>query len=92
MRLVRLKPTFFTTRRVHAPPGSAEDEAVRRGLRKLSDERLPAPGPEDGQALRTPFETIWARPLPGTGLVITYVVTPSSVDVLGVRPAWKEHR
>lgn len=65
---------------------------MRRGLRKLSDARLPAPGPEDEQVLRTPFEAIWARPLPGTDLVITYVVTPNSVDVLGVRPAWKEHR
>jgi len=91
VRLVRLKQTFFTTRRVHAPPGSAEDEAVRRGLRRLADERFPAPGPGDEQALRTPFVTIWARALPGTNLVITYVITPGSLDVTGIRPARKEH-
>jgi hypothetical protein len=92
MRVLHLKPAFFTTRRVHAPPRSAEDEAVRRALRDLADDRLPAPAPGDTEALRTPFLTIWARSLPGTNLVITYVVTPRTLDVIGVRPQWREHR
>lgn len=38
------------------------------------------------------FETIWSRPVVGTNLVIAYLVTAQVVDVLGVRPAWKEVR
>lgn len=92
MRLLTLKPSFFSTRRVHAPSGSAEDNAVRQALRRLADERFPAPAPADEKALRTPFVTIWARALPGTELVLTYVVTEESLDVLGVRPSWRERR
>lgn len=91
VRVLRLKPTFFATRRIHAPAGSLE-VAVRRGLRGLADERAPVPGPADEQALRTPFETIWSRPVAGTNLVITYVLTAQAVEVLGVRPAWREVR
>lgn len=92
MRVLRLKPTFFSTRRVHAPAGSLEEVAVRRGLRGLADERVPAPGPGDEQALRTPFETIWSRRVVGTNLVITYLITGQTVEILGVRPSWKEVR
>jgi len=92
VRVLRLKPTFFATRRIHAPPGSVAEVAVRRVLRGLADERVPVPGREDEQALRTPFETIWSRPVVGTNLVITYLVTAQALDILGVRPAWKEIR
>lgn len=92
MRLVRLKPDFFTTRRVHAPPGSVEDKALRHVLRALADERSPVPGPGDERALRTPFVEIWARPVPATNLVVTYLITSAAVEVTGVRPAWREHR
>src|SRR5207249_578751 len=54
-----LKPTFFLTRRVHAPPGSPEDRALRLALRDLVDERFPVPAPGDDKALRTPLVTIW---------------------------------
>lgn len=65
---------------------------MRRVLRGLADERAPLPGPDDDIALRTPFETIWARPVPETKLVITFVVTARTLDVTGVRPAWREVR
>lgn len=88
MRVLRLTALFHRTRRVHAPPGSMEDTAVRRTLADLVSEREPLPGPEDEEALRTPIDMTWARPVAGTRLVITYAFAPPVVEVRSVRPAW----
>lgn len=92
MRVLVLTPDFHRERRLHAPPGSPEDIAMRRILRQLADDERPIPGPDDTEALRTPFVRIWARPVRGTELVITFAVGPRSLDVLGIRPAFREIR
>jgi hypothetical protein len=92
VRLLGLKPAFFHTRRVHAPPGTVGDKGVRSVLRSLADDRIPLPGPSDEMAFRAPFLKIWARPVPGTNLVVTYMITADAVEVTAVRPAWSEHR
>ena len=89
MRVVHLTPAFFSARRVHAPHGSPEDEALRLALRQLGRDRFPAPGPHDEEVLRTPFEIIWARPVTGTRLVVTYVIAPHAITVTSVHPAYR---
>jgi hypothetical protein len=92
VRVLVLTTTFHRERRLYARPGSPEDATVRRILRELADERVPAPGPNDAEALRTPFQTIWARPVPGANLVITFLVTPETLELIGVRPDWRAIR
>jgi hypothetical protein len=92
VRVLVLTPAFHSERRLYARQGSPEDAHMRRALRQLADERIPVPGPDDKEALRTPFGKIWARPVPGTNLVITFVITPRTLDVTGVRPAFREVR
>jgi hypothetical protein len=65
---------------------------MRAVLRQLVDERVPLPGPEDDEILRTPYGRIWGRPIPDTELVLTYVIGTSTIDVTGVHPAWREVR
>lgn len=65
---------------------------MRRVLRDLADERIPVPRDGDIEALRTPYAKIWARPVPETELEITFVVTPRTLDVIGVRPAFRAVR
>ncbi len=88
MRVVYLRPSFHKMRGVHAPPGSPQSDEVRRLLAQLADERLPLPGPDDEEALRTPFERIWARRVPGTDLVLTYSILPMMVEVRALHPRW----
>jgi len=88
VRVLRLTVLFHRTRRVHAPPGSPEDRAVRIALAALMRGREPLPAPGDEEALRTPLEVIWARRIADTGLVLTYSVTEDVVAVQSVRPAW----
>jgi hypothetical protein len=88
VRILELKEGFVCTRRVHARHGSLEDKAVRGVLIKLASERWPLPLDGDEEALRTPFTTIWAHPVPGTNLVVTYAFKLPTVEVLSVRPAW----
>ncbi len=92
MRVLVLTPAFHRERRVYARPGSPVDALVRKVLRQLADERVPAPGPFDVEALRTPYQTIWARSVSDTELVVTFVVTPQTLDLLGVRPDWRPVR
>jgi hypothetical protein len=92
VRVLVLTSEFQRARRLYARPGSPEDTQMRRVLRELADERIPAPGPRDVEALRTPFTKIWERAVPATNLVITFVVTPRSLDVTGIHPAWREVR
>jgi hypothetical protein len=92
VRVLVLTPEFQRERRLYARQGSAEDAQMRRVLRQLADERIPVPGPDDVEALRTPFEKIWARPIPATNLVITFVLTPRTLELTGIRPAWREVR
>ena len=89
MRILDLTKRFSANRRIYAPHGSPEDTAMRRELGRLASERsvLPLPGDED--ALRTPFVVIWAHPIPGTNLVLTYEVALPTVVVHDVRPAWR---
>ena len=88
MRVLRLTALFHRTRRVHAPPGSPEDAAVRCALGQLIRERDPLPGTDDEEELRTPMDVTWARSVAGTRLVITYAWAPPVVEVRSVRPAW----
>jgi hypothetical protein len=88
VRAVCLTPAFQRIRSVHAPPGSAEYDAVHRVLMQLANERRPLPAPDDQEALRTPIETIWARRVPGADLVVTYSILPLMIEVRSVHPAW----
>ena len=89
MRIVVLTLEFFSSRRVHAPHGSPEDDALRRVLRQLGRDRFPVPGPHDIETLRTPFERIWSRPVPDTNLVVIYVITPVAIKMTSVHPAYR---
>ena len=89
MRVVHLTPAFFSSRRVYAPHGSPEDEALRPVLRELGRDRFPVPGPQDKEVLRTPFERLWSRPVPGTNLVVTYVLMAHAINVTSVHPAYR---
>jgi hypothetical protein len=89
VRVVHLTPAFFSSRRVHAPHGSPEDAALRPVLRQLGRERFPVPGPRDTEVLRTPFQHLWGRPVPGTNLMITYVITAHAINVTSVHPAYR---
>lgn len=91
MRVFVLTPQFLRARRVHAPHGSPDDAHVRRALNDLADDGAPTPGPDDEEALRTPFGTVWARKVPSTNLVITFVITPQTLEVTSVHPAWSAH-
>jgi len=75
-------------RRVYAPPGSPQNADVRRALAQLADERFPLPAPGDQEALRTPYETIWALRVPRTDLVLTYTIMPLMIEVRSIHPAW----
>lgn len=88
MRVVYLRTAFHQMRRVYAPPGSPENERVRRALTELADERHPLPGPDDQEALRTPIEKIWSRRVAGTELVLTYSIMPLMIEVRAVHPLW----
>lgn len=88
MRVVYLRTAFHQMRRVYAPPGSPQHDKVRRVLAQLADERHPLPGPEDQEALRSPVETIWARRVPETDLVVTYSILALMVEMRGVHPVW----
>jgi len=88
VRVVYLRTAFHQMRRVYAPPGSPQHDKVRRVLAQLADERHPLPGPEDQEALRSPVETIWARRVPETDLVVTYSILPLMVEMRGVHPVW----
>jgi hypothetical protein len=92
VRVLVLTPEFQRQRRLYARHGSPEDTAMRRVLRGLADEGIPVPGAGDDEVLRTPFERIWARPVPGTNLVITFVLGPHTLDVTGIHPSWRELR
>lgn len=92
MRVLVLTPEFQRQRRLYAGHGSPEDARMRTVLRQLIDERAPLPGPEDSEILRTPHGRIWGRSVPGTDLMLTYVIGTSSIDVVGVHPAWREVR
>ncbi len=88
MRVVYLRTAFHQMRRVYAAPGSPENDAVRRVLAQLADERSPLPAPGDQEALRTPVEIIWSRRVPGTALVVTYSVMPLMIEIRAVHPVW----
>jgi len=88
VRVVYLRTAFHQMRRVYAPPGSPQNDAVRRVLGHLADEREPLPGPEDQESLRTPYERIWARRVPETDLVLTYSILPMMVEVRALHPTW----
>jgi hypothetical protein len=88
VRVVYLRTAFHQMRRVYAPRGSPEDAGVRRVLAQLADERSPLPDPEDREELRTPYERIWARQVPGTDLVLTYSILPLMIEVRSLHPAW----
>jgi hypothetical protein len=89
VRVLDLKPDFYRTRRVHAPHGSLEDKAVRGVLGALASDRSPLPLEGDEEALRTPFTVIYAHPVPGANLVVTYAFELPMVEILTVRPAYR---
>jgi hypothetical protein len=88
VRTVYLRTTFHKMRQVYAAPGTAAHADVRRELARLADERLPLPASEDWEELRSPLETIWARRVKGTELVLTYSVLPLMVEVRSIHPVW----
>lgn len=89
MRVPRITREFRRSCLAHAPPLSTESRAVRRAIAQLTDERWPLPGPADTEELRTPVGATYARPLPGTNLVLLYAVELPFVDILAVKPrAW----
>lgn len=88
MRVVYLRTAFHQMRRVYAPPGSPEAHEVRLALARLADERLPLPGPDDHEALRTPVERIWARRVPNTDLTLGYSISPLIIEVRSLHPTW----
>jgi len=92
VRVVYLRPRFHHLRAVYAPRGSPQREGVHRVLKELADEQHPLPAPQDDEALRTPHETIWARRVPGTDLVLTYSILPMMIEVHTVRPDWEGAR
>jgi hypothetical protein len=89
VRVVYLRPRFHRMRAVYAPPGSPQNDDVYRVLAELEDEQHTLPAPQDEEALRTPHETIWARRVPGTDLVLTYSILPMMIEVHTVRPDWE---
>jgi hypothetical protein len=89
VRIIDLRKQFRTDQRLYAPLRSPHDDAVRKVLRLLGSERVTLPLPGDEEALRTPFERIWAHRIPDTNLVITYSVDLPTVVVHDVRPAWR---
>ena len=89
MRIVDLKKLFHDNRRLYASHGSLEERRMKRELARLASERSTLPLPGDEEALRSPFERIWAHRIPDTNLVITYSVDLPTVFVHDVRPAWR---
>ncbi|MFS8065434.1 MAG: hypothetical protein ACMG6S_03585 [Byssovorax sp.] len=89
MRILDLTRDFYRTRRVYAPHGSVEDNAVRRVLIQLASERHGLPLAGDEEDLRTPFKTIWAHRISDAALVVTYSFALPVVEVRVVRPAWR---
>jgi hypothetical protein len=89
VRIVDLKKLFHDNRRLYASRGSLEERVMKRELARLASEHVTLPLPGDEEALRTPFETIWAHRLPDTNLVITYAIDLPTVVIHDVRPAWR---
>jgi hypothetical protein len=89
VRILDLTRDFHRTRRVYAPHGSTEDNAVRRVLIQLASERYGLPLTGDEEDLRTPFKTIWAHRISAAALVVTYSFALPVVEVRVVRPAWR---
>ncbi len=89
MRVVRLSPLFFSTRRLYAPPGSVAALALRPALSRLGDERHALPLAGDREELRTPVSTTWAHLVPEVRLVLTYAFEGGEVDVISIRPAYR---
>jgi hypothetical protein len=89
VRILDLRKQFRDDRRLYAPHGSPNDSRMRRELARLASERSTLPLPGDEEALRSPFERIWAHRIPETNLVITYSVDLPTVVVHDVRPAWR---
>jgi hypothetical protein len=85
-RVVKLLAGFFDARLLHAPNGSSEDVCLRRVLSRLAAEEV-VPGPQDREDLRTPFTVLYARPIPGTELVLLYELTAGQVVIHAIRPA-----
>jgi hypothetical protein len=59
---------------------------VRRALSRIADEET-LPGPRDRDDLRTPVTRLYARPIPGTELVLVYELAAGQLLIHGIRPA-----
>jgi hypothetical protein len=82
VRVVRISRCFFREVARLAPLGSAAGSSVSRVLRELSDEHVPAPGPEDVNVDLPP--QVMGRRVSGTDLLVAYVPLAGEVDVVSL--------
>src|SRR5262245_47856750 len=79
-------PHFFKTRERYAPAGSAASRAIDETIAVLAEETS-WPSAADVATLIPPSLICSGRPVPGTGLLVCYVVGPSVLHVLAIKRA-----